>query len=287
MNARLQSGHQSEADIILLADEHQKKINKLNEKCKMKRSMFRETTSRTLNEITQECYHYMSTEFGKNRILNPPGRIPILDVSVLYLPTEIRARLTEYVESYLASAPVREKLTNSTKDIEAFYNDVSEDILNMETEWTNGRKRNEINWGEALLLPIQMYLLAFGIVLSVSCFIFLSPVLIPLSIYLSTKDGKRKYVDLQYPIWLEKTKDEINRHLLSNCGPYITGLVDKVTNEVLPRRIKALELTIKNLRKSHKEIIANRETFTNLMSQINDMENSVADLHQKQFYGKK
>lgn len=286
LNARLQSGHQSETDIILLADEHQEKINELNEKCKMKRSIFRETTFRTLNEITQECYHYMSTEFGKNIILNPPGRIPILDVSVLSLPGEIKARLTEYVESYLASAPVREKLTHIKKDIENFYNDVSEDIRNMETEWTNVRKRNENNWGEALLLPIQISLLAFGFVLSVSCLILLSPVLIPLSIYLTTNDGKKKYIDLQYPIWSDITKEEINRHLLSNCGSYITGLVDKVTNEWLPRRINALELTIRNLRKSHEEIIANRETFTNLMSQINDMENSVADLLEKQFYGK-
>lgn len=96
----------------------------------------------------------MLIEFGKNIILNFLGRILILDVFVLFLFGEIKVRFMEYVELYLVFVFVWEKFIYIKKDIENFYNDVLEDIWNMEIEWMNVRKCNENNWGEVFLLLI-------------------------------------------------------------------------------------------------------------------------------------
>lgn len=68
------------------------------------RKRFLEKNNQAKEYIAQECYDYMSTSAGKEKVLNPPKRTPIAGVNwgTTDFEKEIEARVDLYVEKFLA-----------------------------------------------------------------------------------------------------------------------------------------------------------------------------------------
>lgn len=69
---------------------------------------------KVIEDIAQECYDYMSTDEGKDKILNPPGRPPIMEVvwQPRVFAMEIHARVLLYMKHFLESSEVNKKNCN-------------------------------------------------------------------------------------------------------------------------------------------------------------------------------
>lgn len=250
--------------------------------------------------IAQGVYDYMSTDLGKDRILNPPGRPPILGVDwqpQLFV-MDIIERINLHIGNVLNSSDVMQKFEDVKKEAASFYEKVSSDLFDMEKDWIEvGTDETEFsadteiadtNISTASVVgvvlatsPLWVPLLAAGIGLAVAFVGFsiaLSPVALPLLKFLGRDARKRKVIDEEYNKRRESVRSLICNELEVNCGFVMNKLIDKVTQDMLPKRIQALQKMIQQLSKSREEILENQEMLENLSKKLKAMEESVTEI---------
>lgn len=224
----------------------------------------------------------MATGAGKQIILNPPDRRPIITVYCDTLESEIKARVMQYLNKYLGSEKVFKRFEEIRGKILDFYQKVSSDLSAMETDWTRAIKveaSSSPDWVHRLPLPIQIPVIIGEFILAVAACVVLSPVLVPFTIYMSMDSTKRKTIEEKYQAVHQSIKAEICAQLESNCGDLVDKLIDKITNDLLPRRINTLRIMIPQLLKSRDEIIAKRQKLDNLAMKVRSMYNSASQLY--------
>lgn len=103
--ARIELEKMTEKECKSLLGRHTRKLDELNVECKQAREKFLEKNTKAKEDITQECYDYMSTSAGRKKVLDPPDRIPIADINwgTTDFEKEIEARVDLYVEKFLQS----------------------------------------------------------------------------------------------------------------------------------------------------------------------------------------
>lgn len=250
--------------------------------------------------IAQGVYDYMSTDLGKDRILNPPDQPPIMEVDwqPQFFAMDINARIDLHIENVLKSSDVMQKFEAVKKEIASFYEKVSSDLSDMEKDWIKvGTDETEFsadtevadtNISTASVVgvvlatsPLWVPLLAAGIGLAVAFVglsIALSPVALPLLKFLGRDARKRKVIDEEYNKRRESVRSLICNELEENCGFVMNKLIDKVTKEMLPKRIQALQKMIQQLSKSREEILENQEMLEYISKKLKAMEESATEL---------
>lgn len=248
------------------------------------RQRFLEKTNETKEVIAQECYTYMSTDAGKDKILNPSGRTPIskVDWSKTDFEKEITSRIDSYVETYLKSDIVLEKYDDIKKAVNSFHDKMEGIILEMESEWIQTRQVkpgfNPTKW-----------LISFGLLTSTMWFAALASgfgiataVLAGVSFVVCSLLGWYKKTDVEIYTEYNRKKATIRKnickHLDESCGLIINKLVDKVTDDILPKRIETLQIMIRQILETRDKVLANREVLKNLSMKINVMEETVTEL---------
>lgn len=237
----------------------------------------------------------MSTEYGKERILNPPNKTPILKVPwrpALYCE-KIDNRVCLYVENYLKSEDVKKRFDKIKNETVSFFKKVSSEVYAMESDWTDVlNDENEATVPEAdfeistgsfvgvvvATSPIWVPLVAAGVGLAVAfagVTIALSPVLIPLNAYLGREDRKKKLIDKQYENCKSTVRSMVCNQLESNVGTVLSKFIDKVTIIVLPRRIDGLQHMSEFLLKSRSHILAKQGLLLNLETKIKEIEEDI------------
>lgn len=250
--------------------------------------------------IAQGAYDYMSTDLGKDKILNPPKHTPIMEV--VWQPqvfvADINARINLYVVNVLKSSDVVQIFESVKTDLSSFYQKVSSALSEMENDWIEvgideiefsvNSDVDDSNVSTASVVgvvlatsPLWLPLLAAGVGLAVAFVglsIALSPVAIPLMKFLGRDARKRKVIDEEYNKRRESVRSLICNELEVNCGCVMKKLIDKVTKDLLPKRIQALEKMIQQLSKSRAEILENRELLEYLSKKLKAMEESATEL---------
>lgn len=229
----------------------------------------------------------MSSDDGKQEILNPPLKKPISEFDLYSDSTkeEIMNRVTEYVEHYLKSDEVLAKFENIRCEFNSFSEKISLDISEMEKEWTNNQSGPSIavkNDSSISFLiygiitsPFFVTMLAFGVsfptaILAYSSFILSSAV----GWFWKTEIN----IDKQYENCINLVKDKVYEHLQENCADVIYKMVDKVTVFVLPKRINSLNKRIKQAFHSIEVFVADQEMLTSLADEVRTMQRSLARL---------
>lgn len=92
--------------------------------------------------IVNECFVYMSSESGKEHILNPKCRTRMMDVpwTLGFFVEEIKSRINIYIEAFLQSPDVLQKFEDIKNEIIGFYKRVSVDLSSLEADWTYVKK---------------------------------------------------------------------------------------------------------------------------------------------------
>lgn len=244
-----------------------------------------------------EAYKYMSTDLGKRQILNPDGCKPILDIwnTPEECIKEVRCRFTRYVESFLKSEEVMVEFETIKSDIESFLKDISLKIVFMENKW--GYKFDDGRSLDGVILFVGLSQIGITYALEALAFAFpyiaiiglvFSVALLALTIaatcsqmyqcFANKRENNRKAIDMEYDNCLSSVRQIVSKQLKDNIGVLLTKMIDKVTVDMLPRRIGALEEMIEQLLKSRKEIIAKRHLLLNLASKIDGMHKDVCKM---------
>lgn len=209
----------------------------------------------------------MSSDDGKDEILNPPNRPPILQICPSQIPKEIYSLVRKHVDTFLRSAYVLKKFRGIRGEIVSFYHNISMELSKMENEWTYDRESN-VSVCEALVTsPLCMP----GLTISWS----------QISIPPFKKGIKQNLIDATYDPYLSLIRGSICNHLKSSYGQVIMELLDTVTNNLLSKRLNHLKKIIdecqgdreKYLRKQKLEKLALdlkrlQKTATELQSSI-------------------
>lgn len=242
----------------------------------------------------------MSTDLGKDRILNPPGQPPIMEVEwhpQLFV-MDINERINLHVVNVLKSSDIAQMFETVKKELASFYEKVSAALSDMENDWievgiddtelsadtevggTNNSKASVV--GVVLATsPLWLPLLAAGIgivVAFVGLSIALSPVAIPLMKFLGRDARKRKIIDEEFNNRRNSVRSLICNELEVNCAGVMNKLIDKVTKDLLPKRIQALQKLIQQLSESRAEILENQELLEYLSKKQKDIEKSLTEL---------
>lgn len=229
----------------------------------------------------------MSTDDGKERILNPAGKKPIAKFDLYSDSTkeEIMNRVTEYVEQFLKSDEVMVKFEKIRTEFNAFSEKISLDISEMEKEWTNHPNSPSIvvekDSSISFLLygiitsPFFVTMLAFGVsfptaILTYGSFIVSSA----LGWFWKTEID----IDKQYDNCVNLIKGKVYSHLQENCAQVINKMVDKVTKDLIPKRINSLNKRIEQALHSIDKFVADQGLLTNLADEIKMMQRSLAQL---------
>uniref|UniRef100_A0A8W8NVF6 Dynamin N-terminal domain-containing protein n=1 Tax=Magallana gigas TaxID=29159 RepID=A0A8W8NVF6_MAGGI len=251
--------------------------------------LLRRKTKRTIAETAQACYDYMLTPAGKEKVLNPPGSTSILKIE--WQPNvfaeKVQKRVAMYVSEYLQSKDVSQRFGRLKEEIASFYEKVSSDLSEIETGWIQRKtsKRHALYLDDpdiskasvvGIVLatsPLWLPLLATGVGLTIAA----SPIIFPVIKFLGRDKRKQKLIDDEYSRCLSSVKDSIRTELDSNQGKVINKLVDKVTDDLLLRRIQYLQKMINQLMKSREEIISNVDTLTALAKKIQIIKESATE----------
>lgn len=246
---------------------------------------------KVIEDIAQECYDYMSTDEGKDKILNPPGRPPIMEVvwQPRVFAMEIHARVLLYMKHFLESSEVNKKIVTEKEEIESFYKKVSSELSDMEEGWTVVRifkvecltdtdaimSKSSIAGAVLATSPIWLPIAAIGIALGVAftgLTIAISPLLVPTLLILGRDTRKKKVIDEEYNNCLMSIRSLVSNELESTCGAFINKLIDRITLDLLPKRIQSLEKMIQQLLDNRRQILANQEPLCNLSRKVKVIE---------------
>lgn len=283
LHARIQLGKQTEEQQRLLAESHKQKLESLTEECKQAKESFLKKNNQAKEEIAKECYTFMTTDAGKNKILNPPGRTPIskVDWKKTGFEKEIEARIDSYVESYLQSSGVLDRYNDIEVEVHLFHDKISETLFEMESEWIQTKQTvSEFDPGNFLIafgiFTSPLWITAITIGFGVACAVVAGVTFVFGALFGWNQTVKQ--IDTEYYRHTETIKGKICKHLDDNCGLVIVKLVKKVTDDVLPKRIQALQTMIRQISESRDKILANQEVLENLAKEVKVMAENVTGL---------
>lgn len=206
----------------------------------------------------------MSTSAGRNNILDPADKIPIMDIS--YSPVtcakEVNRRIHMYLNSYLNSEQVVEEFTLIKKETENFYAKTRQLLFRLEREWTASKIE--------VIIPVhseQLFQFDF-IVESIFSRHFYST-------WSWLIDGrKREAIHRKYEECRNTVRKTVFDHLKTKAGSIIE-LIDLVTINKIPKRIGAFEETTKQQQNS---LQAKRRIMESLANKITLMEETIFNL---------
>lgn len=227
----------------------------------------------------------MSTVAGKYTILNPRGRKPIAEVNwnKTNFEKEIRVRVDLYVVEFLQSRDVLEKFKEIAEEIKEFRQNIISSLEEMEGEWAQLKPDVEETESSTFLIqiglltsPIWIAALAFGFGIPAAVF---GGIIFALSSFLGWVTKTPKDIDDAYNKCIKSVPKRMHILLEKQCGSNITTMIEKVTNELI-QYTEALNERLHQLSEKRNEILANRNVFLRLKTQINTMEKSVTKLRE-------
>ena len=238
----------------------------------------------------------MTSEEGKESILNPPGMVPIIKDS--WNPTQFDKKVFErvcfYFKNFLKSRDVQSKFLDIQEELNSYLKQVCLQLSEFEDKWLGLGKSLLKNFfavrdyskvkGFVKMLQddeYEAFELSFGIFFNigfaVTAFAFL-PISVPVMLLLDRESRKKKIIEEEYTKLMSSFRDDIRDHLNSTCGKLLREMVNKVTEEFLPRRIDHLVELVRQLVTYREENQQKRDLFLHLQEQIKRIEQSAANI---------
>lgn len=285
LNARIELETKTENECKSLLERHTRKLNELTVECKQAREKFLEKNTEAKEDIAQECYDYMSTSAGRTKVLNPPDRTPIADINwgTTDFEKEIEARVDLYVEKFLQSDGVLKRYECIQIEINKFCEQVISDLSGMEKEWIESfpdtwsfSPTNVLLSLGALTSPVWMAALAVGFGLAAAALAGVAFLIGAVWGWFTRKTDEE--INNEYNKHLAKIRRKICDHLDENCGMIIIKLIVKVTEDVLPKKLKTFKTMIEQISETKDKIKANKKRLKVNAVKIRNMEDTVTKL---------
>lgn len=239
--------------------------------------------------IAERCFNFMSTDNGKNTILNPEGHPPLMTFPFTQkmFRLEVNCRVSMYVKNVLQSEDVLNEFKSIITEIDQFYKEISTELAENEE-----CKMNEIydDFNESVITDSDTKTTkVVGIALAsaplwlplVAVSVAFSPLLIPAVAYLQLSDKKKVVIDNEYENCKLTIRGMISSRLESSYGVFLRKLIEKVFVSDLPKQIQFLETLTQQLLEKRNEILASQDLLYTLKERVASMMSGIAELNNK------
>lgn len=239
----------------------------------------------------------MTSEEGKELILNPPGMVPIVKDS--WNPTQFDKKINErvqlYVKSFLNSRDVQSKFLDIQEELNLYTKQACSQLSEFEYKWlglgncllkdffivrdfSKVKRVVKMLHDEYIDNPeLSVAGIFFNIGFAVTAYAFL-PISVPIMLLLDRDSRKQKIIEKEYTKLMSSFRDDIRNELNSTCGKLLKQMVNKVTEEFLPRRIDHLIELARQLVTYSKDNQQKRGLFLHLLQQVKDIEDSAVKI---------
>ncbi|XP_062620643.1 uncharacterized protein LOC134282231, partial [Saccostrea cucullata] len=274
IHARLKSVSYSEEEQTLSLEETQKKVKKLKDDCVEKSKQFRDCLDELITKIADENDRFATTKRGKETILNPKGHVPIIDTPYSWKIKEtVLSRVDMYVYEIARSPDVKEKFSLMMSDIKVAYEDMLSELSYMEREWAELAEQQEnepMNNETVEIYPMWLPVVVIGLVLALQSGVGvdIAPLTSPFLIFREGNEQKHSKIDQEYEECIKTLHSSICKELEQLYKYKIQKSIDKITDVIVPRRIKKLEDIIQTLSSNRQHIIENQEHLQRLSTKI-------------------
>lgn len=220
----------------------------------------------------------MSSDLGKERILNPAKWKPIMKIS--YAPKklgqEVENRVAEYIESIVRCPEVIGEFQELKDRILEFCEEMSLEIEKMENEWTglaDVEEKASVSEKEqsvmpyiagAFATPILFPMMVAGAAVAVAA----APLALPLVAIWASNGNKRRIVDEKYDKYKLTIRSSICNALETHYGEAFDRIITNVTQREMQRKIDFIEEILQQLAEHREEILANQERIFILVQKI-------------------
>lgn len=240
----------------------------------------------------------MTSEEGKEHILNPSGMVPIVKDSwvPLNFDEKVLDRVNWYYGNFLRSRDVQSKFLNIQEELNSYTRKSCSQLSEFESKWLGlgnslfkkiftVRDYSKIksfvksvhdNEYTGLELIVGSFL-NIGVAATALAFL---PISVPIILLLDRESRKKNIIEKEYNKLMSSFRDEIRNHLNSTCGELLKVMVNKVTEEFLPRRIDHLTELVRQLVTFREENRQKRDLFLRLLQQIKAIEESAANIQE-------
>lgn len=240
-----------------------------------------------IKAIIQECETYMSTDEGKNSILNPAGRVSIAKVNWNKTNFEgrIKCRVDLFVKQFLQSDSVVKKYENIVNEIKTFYNQAISSIKRIEDEPVDINPLNDKDtesftyFTEIGLISSPIWAPVIGVGLGLTALAIAGGVFAVSSYFLWTSKTT-KDIDDEYEKCKNTALTVIRTDLQERFARPVTEMIDSVTKYLL-NRIKISEERNKRVWEKREQIVANRSLLRQLDEKMRALEETVTNLRQQ------
>lgn len=230
---------------------------------------------------------YMSTDEGKNRILNPAGRVSIADTNwnKTNFAARIKSRIDFYIKHFLQSDAVVRKHQDIVSEIESFYTQTQFSIETIENESVDMHPLHDKDT-ESFTYLIQLGIISSPLWLAALALGFGIPAAIiggfafVISSFFGWVSKTTKEIDDEYEKCKSTVPTVIHAHLEKHFAEPINKMVDEVS-EYLLRRIKGTETRNRKVWEEREKIVANRHLLSKLAREVSSLEKTVTSLRRK------
>nr|XP_022312510.1 transmembrane GTPase fzo-like [Crassostrea virginica] len=289
INERLNLVKISEDKQNEMAAKNKAKMERLLLSCNQARFSLEKKITSARENIAERCFNFMSTDNGKNTILNPEGHPPLMTFPFTQkmFRLEVNCRVSMYVKNVLQSEDVLNEFKSIITEIDQFYKEISTELAENEE-----CKMNEIydDFNESVITDSDTKTTkVVGIVLAsaplwlplVAVSVAFSPLLIPAVAYLQLSDKKKVVIDNEYENCKLTIRGMISSRLESSYGVFLRKLIEKVFVSDLPKQIQFLETLTQQLLEKRNEILASQDLLYTLKERVASMMSGIAELNNK------
>lgn len=236
----------------------------------------------------------MSSDLGKERILNPAKWKPIMKISYapIKLGQEVKNRVTHYIESTMRCPEVVGEFQEIKDMILDFCEEMSLEIEKMENEWTGLDDldvRASVSDNEmptmpyivgAFATPIWFPILAAGAVVAVVT----APIALPVVAILRSDANKSRIINEEYDKHTQTIRFRIWNALETHYWEPYDRIITNVTQRKLQRKIAFIEDTLQNLSEHREIILADRSRLLILRQKIAPLLRMLEEMQQMLCY---
>lgn len=230
---------------------------------------------------------YMSTDEGKNRILNPAGRVSIADTNwnKTNFEARIKSRIDLYVKHFLQSDSVVKRHQDIVREIQSFYAQTQFSIKTIANESVDMYPLYD-NETESFTYLIQLGFISSPVWLAALAFGFGIPAAIiggcafVISSFFGWVSKTTKEIDDEYEKCKSTVPTIIHAHLEKHFAEPINQMVDAVSQYLL-QCIEGEETRNKTVWEEREKIVANHHLLGKLAREVSSLEKTVTSLRRK------
>jgi hypothetical protein len=232
----------------------------------------KEKKERLLNDLKTS----MKKQAWMEKALNPEGQLPIIEVSISSLPTEIPNRVKRMIEDWVSNGKCRDEIAAMESAMAKHFEEMQRKLIDIERklifkdESGSATSDSSISVGHVLGVvasaPLWIPILVLGTVLALGISLILTPYVIYKAVTQSSEESRMQLIQLIYDKVIAKVDNKVLQKAIDHAAEPVEKQIKECFEVYIPNHVTAIQRMIEKYSTNEKKLDEKRELF----KKIND-----------------